>query len=118
MLKKTGKLGLVNTRNYEVLNGELTQEYAVGAGGALENFDSLGEYGQFMLSLSLETFKNPISEGGLYSGLSTIGSTVQACIDYGTDAAVTDETYDIHYYATYSAVLSLEPSTRTWQISS
>ena len=61
-----------------------------------------------------ETFKNPISEGGLYSGLSTIGSTVMSNIDYD----VQNEAMEIHYYATYSAVLSLEQSTRTWQISS
>ncbi len=98
-----------NYNNYQLALGQITANTVADISAT-----GLGEYGQFMLSLSLETFKNPISEGGLYSGLSTIGSTVQACIDYDTHA----HAMDIHYYATYSAVLSLEPSSRTWQISS
>ena len=99
----------VNKENYRVASGVLT---ATGADQIAVN-DTQGEYGQFLLSLSLESFKNPVSEGGLYSGLSTIGSTVLSQINYDPQ----NRAMDIHYYANYSAVLSLDRETLTWNIS-
>ena len=98
-----------NQANYQIENGLMATATNV-AGLQPQMID---EYGQFIVALSLETFKNPVETGGIYSGLSTIGSTVQSNIDY----AVQNVSMDIHYYATYSAVLSLDPMTRTWAVS-
>ena len=93
---------------YEVENGTLPagkdQDDA-----ALRN----AAVGSFGLVIDTDLIKSPSFEGGIYSGTSTLSSTSQARMVYSASshACILD------FYASYTAIMSLNGITRSWEIS-
>ena len=79
--------------------------------------------GSFYMSYGLEKIRNPNHESGISSGIATLGDDVSIETTYACNPVVllplgsgeeTDMPMDVRFYATYDAILMLDPVTRTW----
>ena len=112
----------VNCRNYENLTGKLADAFNASptvGNATLDKFNVAGAatatsgYGTFLVSYSFENFKTPADDSGLYSGTSTLGSTV-TCEMYHSD---TVNKADIFFYAECDKILSVDPLTLNFVVS-
>ena len=104
-----------NSRNYESLTGTLGAGFRTDQ-ATLETFNNgtagSAPYGTFLVSYSFENFKTPADDSGLYSGTSTLGSTVTAEMVHIDDTAA-----DIFFYAECDKILSIDPLTQNFVVS-
>ena len=79
----------------------------------LRNFAGMGSY---VVAIDTDIVKNATGgvESGLYSGIDTLGATTQSRIRY-SGASTLSQTID--YCAFYNSILSLNPITRSWEVS-
>lgn len=104
-----------NSRNYESIDGTLAAGFRTDQ-ATLETFNSetvgSSPYGTFLVSYSFENFKTPADDSGLYSGTSTLGSTVTAEMVHidGTGA-------DLFFYAECDKILSIDALTQNFVVS-
>ena len=110
----------VNCRNYEHLTGKLAANFnAAPLVATLDKFNVAGAatatsgYGTFLVSYSFENFKTPADDSGLYSGTSTLGSTV-TCEMYHSDST---NKADLFFYAECDKILSVDPLTLNFVVS-
>ena len=112
----------VNCRNYENLTGKLADAFNASptvGNATLDKFNVAGAatatsgYGTFLVSYSFENFKTPADDSGLYSGTSTLGSTV-TCEMYHSD---TTNKADLFFYAECDKILSVDPLTLNFVVS-
>lgn len=94
---------------FAVENGTL----AAGSDGddAKKQVSVMGTYG---VSIDTDVVKQPSTDGGVYSGISTLGGQVGARIQYSA-ASTKDQIID--YFCAYTAILSLDPISRSWMVS-
>ena len=108
----------VNCRNYENLTGKLAAAFNAST-ATLDAFNvadaatATSGYGTFFVSYSFENFKTPADDSGLYSGTSTLGSTVTAEM-YHSDAT---NKADLFFYAECDKILSVDPLTLNFVVS-
>ena len=97
---------------YAVENGHLADDKDY-ADIKLHNFTGLGS---FVVAIDTDIVKNAIGgeASGLYSGIDTLGATTQSRIRY-SGASTNAQTID--YYGFYNSILSLNPITRSWEVS-
>ena len=104
-----------NSRNYESIEGTLAAGFRTDQ-ATLETFNSgttgSAPYGTFLVSYSFENFKTPADDSGLYSGTSTLGSTVTAEMVHIDDTAA-----DLFFYAECDKILSIDPLTQNFVVS-
>ena len=86
---------------------------AVGAGYTAQDptgADSANT-GSFLVEIDTESMRSPMDEsfGGLYSGLSSIGSVFQAQLKYGSTAP--SGSVQVHFWAQYTSLLTLNMNT-------
>jgi len=97
---------------YAVENGHLadSKDYA---DIKLHNFTGMGSY---VCAVDTDLVKNAIGgdSTNLYSGTDTLGMTCQAKIRYAS-ACTNNQVID--FYAFYNSILSLNPITRSWEVS-
>ena len=108
MVRSTASAAGVLKNRYEIMDGTL--------GSAKDQDDAAklsANIGSFGFSIDTDLIKSP-TDGGIYSGLSTLGSTTQSRMVYS--AAITPA-MTIDYYATYTAILSLNSISRSWEVS-
>jgi len=85
----------------------------VGAGYAAQ--DPTGadaaNTGSFLVEIDTESMRSPMDEafGGLYSGLSSLGSVFQAQLKYGSTAP--SGATNIHFFCQYTSLLTLDMNT-------
>ena len=72
--------------------------------------------GSFVCAVDTDLVKNAVGgeSTNLYSGVDTLGMTVQAKMRY---AAACSRAQVIDYYAFYNSILSLNPISRSWEVS-
>ena len=97
---------------YAVENGHLADDKDY-ADIKLHNFTGMGSY---LVCIDTDIVKNAIGgeASGLYSGIDTLGATTQSRIRY-SGASTNSQTID--YYGFYNSILSLNPITRSWEVS-
>ena len=104
-----------NSRNYESREGVLAGGFNT-TGATLDTFNSAtpgaANYGTFLVSYSFENFKTPADDSGLYSGTSTLGSTVTAEMVH-TSAT----TADLFFFAECDKILSIDALTQNFVVS-
>ena len=104
-----------NSRNYESREGVLAGGFYT-TGATLDTFNSAtpgaANYGTFLVSYSFENFKTPADDSGLYSGTSTLGSTVTAEMVH-TSAT----TADLFFFAECDKILSIDALTQNFVVS-
>ena len=97
---------------YAVENGHLadSKDYA---DIKLHNFAGMGSY---VCAVDCDIVKNAVGgeASNLYSGIDTLGMTCQAKIRY-SGSSTNNQVID--YYAFYNSILSLNPITRSWEVS-
>ena len=112
----------MNCRNYENLTGKLAASFNASptvGNATLDKFNVAGAatatsgYGTFLVSYSFENFKTPADDSGLYSGTSTLGSTV-TCEMYHSDST---NKADLFFYAECDKILSVDPLTLNFVVS-
>ena len=79
----------------------------------LHNFTGMGSY---LICIDTDIVKNSLggNEGGLYSGIDTLGATTQSRIRYSTAST---SALTIDFYGFYNSILALNPITRSWEVS-
>ena len=100
----------VNQRNYEVPVGLITSSI-----GATLDRTHLDKFGTFLVSYNFESFKTPVDDSGLISGISTLGGNVTSELSFGSGGPSTG--IDLYYYAEVEKILSVDPVTRSFVVS-
>ena len=104
-----------NSRNYESLLGTLGASFRTDQ-ATLETFNSgtpgSAPYGTFLVSYSFENFKTPADDSGLYSGTSTLGSTVTAEVVHTNATGA-----DLFFFAECGKILSIDALTQNFVVS-
>ena len=105
-----------NSRNYESVEGTFAGTGFRTDQATLDTFNDAtpgsAPYGTFLVSYSFENFKTPADDSGLYSGTSTLGSTVTAEM-YHTD----DSAADLFFFAECDKILSIDALTQNFVVS-
>jgi len=108
LTRSTASAAGVLVNRYEVVDGTL--------GDAKDQDDAAklnAVIGSFGFAIDTDLYKSP-ADSNLYHGISTLGSTVQSRLQYS--AAITPA-MTIDMYASYTAILSLNPISRSWEVS-
>jgi len=100
----------VNQRNYEVVVGKFSDNI-----GATLNRTHLNNFGTFLVSYNFESFKTPVDDSGLISGISTLGGNVMSELSFASGGPSTG--VDLYYYAEVEKILSVDPLTRSFVVS-
>jgi len=100
----------VNQRNYEVPVGLLTSNI-----GATLDRKHLDDFGTFLVSYNFESFKTPVDDSGLISGISTLGGNVMSELSFAAGGPTAG--IDLYYYAEVEKILSVDPLTRSFVVS-
>ena len=104
-----------NSRNYESIVGTLGAGFRTDE-ATLETFNSgtpgAAPYGTFLVSYSFENFKTPADDSGLYSGTSTLGSTVTAEMVHTSAVGA-----DLFFFAECDKILSIDALTQNFVVS-
>ena len=128
--------GVLGSQDHQLgLNG-VTRVAAGTSGAVVERYDRedgkfpdnkdgayaktyAAEIGTFGVSIDTDIIKSGENDagsagGGIYSGISTLGSTCQSMMSYSA-ASTSDQA--ISYFANYTAILSLDPISRAFTVS-
>ena len=105
-----------NARNYESIVGTFAGTGFRTDEATLETFNSgtpgSAPYGTFLVSYSFENFKTPADDSGLYSGTSTLGSTVTAEMVHTNATGA-----DLFFFAECDKILSIGALTQNFVVS-